>query len=461
MPRSLTLRIALPVLGFAVAGSLVIAVCLHVAAQRESRTLFATLARTNADFVREARLPGNEQVARDLGRVLGMRVFFRHGAWEVSAKRGGRDQFALRQGTELVPAIEGDLARERGWLGALAQEQGIVRTGAGAEAIAVPVRTELSMIFVRPAQGAPRFLLRPETLAVLGALWAASLALGWAIARGVVRPLRQLAERLPELTGDVRPSLPSAERDDEIGHLARTILAARELLAGERVERLKSERLALLGRMATGLAHEIHNPLAAIRLHAQLLESTDACELPTAARDTLPLLLEETARIESLVSQWMFLARPVPPQTSPTDLAALVGEIARSHAPLAAHAGVNIEVRAASPLCAAVDGRRITQAIRNVLVNAVQAMPGGGVLTISGERAARHVRLVFRDTGPGFSVAALAHFADLFFSEKEGGMGIGLAVSTEIIRAHGGTLSVENADAGGAEVTFSLPTNDE
>jgi signal transduction histidine kinase len=452
---SLWLRLALPFLLFVAAGSTALALWLHAAGQRESRHVFATLARTNADFIKSARLPANERVADYLSRVLNMRVFFRHGAWDMVG--GGQEGFALKKSLETVPPITGALERYRGTLQALGEEQGIVETGGGFEAIAVPLEKDLSLILVHEIEPAWAFLVRSDTLLLLAAFWVFSVGLAWALAKGFVRPLRLLAERLPHIEHDPDAALPGAERNDEIGQLARAYLATRAQLAEERIRRQQAERLALLGRMATGLAHEIHNPLAAIRMHAQLIESAHNGELASTARESLPVLLGEASKIEGLVQQWMFLARPQPPQTAPADLGEVVAGVLRAIAPQAAHAEVRIINEVPPGLSARIDVRRISQAIGNIATNAIQAMPRGGTLTVRGERG-RDIRLSFHDTGAGFSANALAHYADLFYSEKEGGMGIGLSVSAEILKAHGGALLVANAPEGGALVTLQLPS---
>ena len=156
----------------------------------------------------------------------------------------------------------------------------------------------------------------------------------------------------------------------------------------------------------------------------------------------------------------MFVARPEPPQTASADIGEVVAGIVRSMSPLAAHARVKIDRDLPPGLRARIDARRISQAISNVMLNAIQAMPRGGKLRIAGENGAS-VRLVFRDEGPGFSARALAHYGELFFSEKEGGMGIGLNVASEILKAHGGSLRVANAGDGGAIVSLELPALDE
>jgi signal transduction histidine kinase len=345
-----------------------------------------------------------------------MRVFFRRGAWDMAAD--GRGEKSLGKSAETVPPIAGSLEQHRELLQALGQEQGIVRAGVDFEAIAVPLEKDLSLILVREIEPAWSFLVRTETLLLLAVFWAFSVALAWALARGFVRPLRLLAERLPHIEHDPEGSLPGAERTDEIGQLARAYLATRAQLADERARREQAERLALLGRVATGLAHEIHNPLAAIRMHAQLIESSPDGELATAARQSLPVLLGETMKIEGLVQQWMFLARPQPPQTAPADLGEIVAGVVRALMPQATHAQVRIVDEVPAGLHVNVDSRRLAQAIGNVLLNAIQAMPGGGAVAISGERGA-DVRLIFRDTGPGFSAEALAHYADLFSPKKK------------------------------------------
>jgi signal transduction histidine kinase len=454
-PSSLWLRLALPFLLFVAGGSTALALWLHAAAQRESRHVFATLARTNADFIKSARLSPNERVADYLSRVLNMRVFFRQTAWDMT---GGGDALSFQKSQETVPPINGTLERYRSSLERLGAEQGIVETGGAFEAIAVPLEKDLSLILVREVEPAWSFLMRSETLLLLAVFWTFSVALAWVVARGFVRPLRLLAARLPHIENDPDASLPGAERQDEIGQLARAYLSTRAQLATERTRREQAERLAILGRMATGLAHEIHNPLAAIRMHAQLIESAHNGELASTARDSLPVLLGEASKIEGIVQQWMFLARPQPPQTAPADLGEILAGVVRALTPQATHAGTRIINEVPAGLRARVDARRLAQVFGNIALNAFQAMPSGGTLTIRGESTAKNVRLIFRDTGPGFSAEALAHHADLFFSTKEGGMGIGLSVTAEIVKAHGGTCAVANAPDGGAIVTLQIPS---
>jgi signal transduction histidine kinase len=326
----------------------------------------------------------------------------------------------------------------------------------GREAAAASIAGDERLILIRPA---PSFVLISDParlFAVLIGFWALSLALAWVLARRIVHPLRALAEKLPHIADEAaNVALPETARRDEIGQLARVYTETRAQLTSERAARAQAERLATLGKMATGLAHEINNPVAAIRLHAQLLEE----ELGGEQRERVQTILGESSRIESLVSQWMFLARPHPPQTSPCDLAEIVAAVLRAQKPAADHASVSIRNEAAPRLLITADRRRLAQAVTNVLTNAIQAAAGGEVLIESRATGAPDARieLSVSDSGRGFSAAALARGTELFYSEKEGGMGVGLSVTAEILRAHGGELRFANKNGGGAIVTLVLP----
>jgi signal transduction histidine kinase len=190
-------------------------------------------------------------------------------------------------------------------------------------------------------------------------------------------------------------------------------------------------------------------------MHAQLWQerAEDACE---AAR----VIEQEAGRIEGLVNQWMYLGKPQPPATGEVELSALLVEVLRSGNAQLDHAQVRAVLEAPEPLPVRGDARRLTQVFRNLLVNAVQAMPQGGLLKVTGDRVQDFVRIQFADEGRGFSEEALRRFAEFFYSEREGGMGIGLSVASEIVAAHGGSLMALNAPRGGACVTVCLPSAD-
>lgn len=260
------------------------------------------------------------------------------------------------------------------------------------ESVTVIVDPEIELTLTRERPTLRAVLRRPMTIASLAAFWALWFALAWA----VVHPY------------------------------------------------LQAQRLALLGRMAANLAHEIQNPVAAIRLHGQLLAASDP-EIAT-------LIVDEATAIEGLVNQWMFLARPEPPKKAPVALPDLLRQTLRLLNPAADHAGVRFQLDLDHGGTVEADARRLAQVFRNIILNAIQAMPSGGVLTIS----CRDRKVEFSDTGPGFSQAALHRSGRKMYSEKEGGMGIGLTVAHGILRAHGGHLTLGNRPAGGAIVRIEL-----
>jgi signal transduction histidine kinase len=463
---SLSWRLALPFLAFVAVGSTALVAWLQFEETRESRSAFVATARANVQFVRSQRLPATERTAQALGEVLGMEAYFWRGGDALSAVPDPARRLATPEGGALAEAM--------------LLPAGAVRAMRGGEGVRIPIDEQVSLLLFRvePAIGG---FWRFRTFAILCAFWALSLALAWALASGIVRPLRALAQRLPRIADENAEPLPEAARTDEIGQLARAYEQTHAQLAAERRARGQAERLATLGRMATGLAHEINNPVAAIKLHAQLLETgtTNIHPPPSGGLDSLSIILAENAKIEALVNQWMFLARPQPPALANCDPADLIANALRVQAPAAEHARVRVVNEMHPGFRIEADARRLGQAIGNVIINAIQAMSAsGGTLRIMGNDKSRmtddetgnpvggetpsvirHSSFVIRfiDTGPGFSAAALARHAELFFSEKEGGMGIGLNVTAEILRAHGGELRVANSADGGATVTFSLP----
>jgi signal transduction histidine kinase len=460
--HSLVFRLAAAFLGFVVVGSIALVAWLQFEETRESRAAFLATANANAQFVRSQHLPATERTAQALSKVLGMEAYFWHGGDALSAVPDPMQRVCTKEGKALSEAMF--------------LPTGIVRARHGAESVRIPLDGQVNLLLFRiePAAGG---LWRARTFAVLGAFWLLSLALVWVLANEIVGPLRRLAQRLPHIADDTsEPALPESARPDEIGLLVRAYLETRTALSGERSARQRAERLATLGKMATGLAHEINNPVTAIKLHAQLLEGEPAAS--RAVCDSRGIIIAEAAKIEGLVSQWMFLARPQPPQTSRCDLAEIIAAAVRTHTPAALHSRVQIENETRPGLWVECDARRMSQAVGNLIINAIQAMAAhGGTLHVTRNAECRMTNdkhqtqasdaapfvirhptfgIAFHDTGPGFTAAALARHAELFFSEKEGGMGIGLSVTSEILRAHGGELRVTNT-ASGACVTLIVP----
>lgn len=426
--RSLSWRIGLPYVALVLLGSLALAFLLADGVVREGRAEFLRLAQTNAAFVERSRLPTSERLARDLEAVLGMQVFF----------RTSRDLVGTRP--ELAADALADVPERTG--------DTVLRAGATHEWAIVAIDEEVDLLLARPAPSVWGEVFGSRSLIVLLLFWALAALLAIVVARGIVVPLRRLAERVPGVDLDAELELPAAQRGDEIGELARAFEAAIEALRRERATRVGAEKLAVLGRMTAALAHEVKNPVAAIRMQAQLMLREE---------DSAPArqILSESERIADLVSQWQYLTRPQPGASRSQGLGALVQAQVDALAAQCTHARVDCELEIDESLCIEGDEMRLGQAFRNVLVNAIHAMPLGGVLRVAAARDGERLQVAIEDEGRGFSEEALARHAEFFFTEREGGMGIGLSVAKEIVEAHGGTLEVTNRAGGdGARVTM-------
>ena len=427
-PTSLAVWMTSSVAVFVLLGSLSLVLAFERHLDREERRAFEGLARVNAGFLERTRLPQSEKMAAQLGEIIGARVFF----WQPKTGQvvGRANDSVARAALRMDADGKVKVMPDRAWM------------------VGVPGRDGSRVIFLRPGEQRVLALDRADTWLALGLFWVLSLGLGWWLARRVTRPLRSLAESLP-LVGTERelPVLPVGRRD-EIGQLAQTLTRTHESLRNERERRRAAERHAMLGRMATSLAHEVRNPVAAIRLHAQLLESAPADEAAISRQ----LIESEAERIEGLVGQWLSYAKPAPPVLTAVDVAEALRQALRLIEPQARHVGVVLDCtprRDMAPLRILADRHRLQQVLGNLLLNAVQAMPRGGRVSVRLEDAAELVAVIVEDEGAGFSAAALARLGEPFYSEKEGGMGLGLAVAKDICEAHGGGLSVEPRAAGG------------
>lgn len=439
---SLYRGLAVPFAVFVLLASLALAGYISYWVQQDALRQLERMAGTNVKFMEELQLPRSAGMADKLSTVLGVWVGFHdttanspqfeNAPWPKELKAPLKK--AISQGSanfhfnghEVAIASFGD---QRTQLVLVRESRSLLATGLG-DAVLVP-----TMI-----------------------LTIACVLLAFYLARRIVKPLTNLTNWLPHLQHDDRaaPAIPAAvsSRGDEIGALARALEATHRRLRDEQDRRRQSERMATLGRIATSLAHEIRNPASSISLHADLLARK-------AVRDnteSIRLIRAEVDRINDLVNQWLFVVRPAPPQSSTHDLVELVLRISGSLRAAMDHAAATLRIsEPTEALPVYCDHARIEQVVRNLLVNATQAMPEGGEIRIRFDTADGYAALIIEDSGPGFSEEALARFGEPFFSEREGGMGIGLTLAREVIEAHGGTITARNAPDGGAVVRVQLP----
>ncbi len=249
-----------------------------------------------------------------------------------------------------------------------------------------------------------------------------------------------LAHRAQQITGDAR----AAER-------ATADLAAD--LVEVRAELDEAQRLSDLGKLAAGLAHEIRNPLGAIRGAVELLPVPP--DDPEADR-LQQVVLREVDRINELVTQMLTLARPQPPQPAPLAVRTLVHEVARLVGEDQRLGRVTLAVDVPADLQAVADAGQLRQVLWNLIKNAAQAAPQAAVRVRALPRE-DGVELQVDDAGPGVPEEDRERVFELFFSTRPYGVGVGLATCRQIVAAHGGRIWVAPSDLGGASFRVLLP----
>jgi len=226
-----------------------------------------------------------------------------------------------------------------------------------------------------------------------------------------------------------------------------------------RLRLMESDRLAAVGELVAGVAHEVNNPLSSISAFAQLLLRD---ELTPAHRESIEVIRAETMRASQVVKDLLTFARRSDPQREPLDLNGVIARTLRLRQYQFAEASVRVQQELAPELPAVLgDARQLQQVCLNLVTNAVHAMAeqGGGTLTLRSSHASGNVMLEVIDTGPGITPGARAHIFEPFFTTKgEGeGTGLGLSVSYGIVKAHGGAIEVADSGPGGTTFRVSLP----
>lgn len=212
------------------------------------------------------------------------------------------------------------------------------------------------------------------------------------------------------------------------------------------------DRLATVGEMAAGLAHEIRNPLGAIKGAAQYLMPTQE---NTTQNEFLKIIVNEVDRLNKIVSQFLNYAKPLSQNLAETDLSGLLRSTLQM---ISRDFPANIHLRYQShSYFAVVDPSLIQQVFLNIILNAIQAMPDGGELKISMRNIKNNVEIIFEDTGIGISEENLKKIFIPFFTTREGGTGLGLAISHKIVRAHQGSLHVESELRKGTKLIMTFP----
>ncbi len=307
----------------------------------------------------------------------------------------------------------------------------------------------------------------------------AALLLALFLARRTAGPLELLRDGARRIAGgdfghrlDVRTGDEIQDLAEEFNRMGRALsetyrrLQERDAARAEQLRQvsrqlIESEKLAAVGRLAAGVAHEINNPIGVVSMFAQrLLERGDASQ---ADQEKLRIIERHADRIGRITRGLLDFARPREQKQDPVALRRTLEATLTAFAPRLGEAGIEVEWKMAGDQASILgDEEQLGQVFANLTLNAIQAMEKGGKLIVFVERAASEVLISFADTGPGIPEEHLGRVFEPFFTTKEVGQGtgLGLAISYGIVQAHGGRMAAENRPEGGAVFTVALPVGE-
>ena len=278
-----------------------------------------------------------------------------------------------------------------------------------------------------------------------------ALGVGLAVWRSVARPVAKLhagAERLA--AGDLEARI-AIDTPDEFGALARQFNTMTASLREHQEKLVQSEKLAGIGRLAAGVAHEINNPLGVILGYTRLLRKRS----DPAVADDLRIIEDETLRCREIVEGLLDLSRPLAAPPQPVELRELADQVLARLREAKLLDGVKVAVEGAA--LARGHPPKLRQVLFNLVRNAAEAAGAGGRVEIRLAQSSDVAEASISDSGPGISPEARSRLFEPFFTTKDRGTGLGLAVSQAIARAHRGSIEVDEAAAGGARFTLRLP----
>ena len=318
---------------------------------------------------------------------------------------------------------------------------------------------------------AARLIIGLVGLAVCGA--AGGLVIGWLMAssfhRSIIKTessLRTTARQLNRVAGPRGQSPETPSASGELDAAVRSVSASAEAVI-ERLDRserdaLRAEQLAYVGQMAAGIAHEVRNPLMAIKILVQKAVERRTSQ-PFQPRD-LRVLEDEIERVEAIVTHFLDFARPPRIEKRVLEAKPLLERVIASLAMRAEQQDVCLKcLTPIEPVFLDVDTGQFQQVLYNLLINALDALPSGGNITfkLTLERphpeAASAAVIRVEDDGPGLPAKLGERIFEPFTSSKESGLGLGLSICRRIVEAHGGALRGANRPAGGAVFTVRLP----
>ncbi len=409
---------------------------------------------------------GGQQLDQDFLATLvlpaGMRVLLYRNLEPQFAPRllaGTAD--AAADAAEFQPLIESVILERRARVATLG-------SGAAAETVhALPLAgVENNLLAVLLIASSRRELVELENSLGRNGAWVAAGAMltgmlmaAWATAR-VTRPVRRLAESAGEVAAGNWNTTVEVTSRDEIGQLAQAFNRMTHELVEQRQRLVQTERVAAWRELARRLAHELKNPLFPLQItveNMQRARESHPAEFDEVFREGSRTLLAELANLKQIIARFSDFAKMPAPAMQPVNLNLLVVETMKLFEAQFAQARVTARAELAAELpSVAADPEQIARALRNLVLNAIDAMPEGGALTVRTMPQGAGVRLEISDSGKGLSQEECERLFTPYYTTKTHGTGLGLAIVQSVVSDHRGRVSVESQPGKGATFRIDL-----
>jgi signal transduction histidine kinase len=285
--------------------------------------------------------------------------------------------------------------------------------------------------------------------------------LGYVLFKQILTPIRKMVGE-PNLSEPPKSSLNEVQAlSQKVHNLREDVDLAQSQLKRSQVSLVQSEKLAMAGKLAAGVAHSIRNPLTSVKM--RLYSMRRHLELPPPQQEDLDVISEEIGHIDAIVRNFLEYSRPPKlkiQQVSPSAVVDLAITLLR---PRLESFNVSVTVNRKQPLPEIwADPDQLKEVLVNLMVNACEAMVKGGSIEVTEAEdfvagIGRVVRIQIQDTGPGVPASMQEKIFQPFFSSKEEGTGLGLSIAARIIEEHGGSIDVKSRSGEGATFTLTLP----
>jgi two-component system nitrogen regulation sensor histidine kinase NtrY len=296
-------------------------------------------------------------------------------------------------------------------------------------------------------------------IAGLGIIFAVGASL-WIAAR-ISRPIEELARAAQQVAAGDWETRVDIRTLDEVGDLARSFNNMTRQLAEQRERLVQTERVAAWRELARRLAHELKNPLTPLQITVENMvraKKLPKKEFDEVFKESAATLTAEIENLKTIVGRFSDFSRLPKPQSVEMDAREAVRRVVKLYGPALEEKHIELGTAISSePLPILGDSELLHRALSNLVLNAMDAMPEGGTLTVSATRARNMVRISVADTGAGLTPEECERLFTPYYTTKQHGTGLGLAIVQSVIADHNGTIGVENVESGGARFAIGLP----